>query len=195
MWSILPSQADGLCFSSVSQSLFEIWRQILHFFQPGEWGRVNGRWLRLQIHLDSWLYFYLSSVANQLPLIPECLRMVLWRRRLLACNTCFCWHQNSVFAGHSSSKLNLFQIKTKPKKQSFTWRAYRVFWTLLNFFHLCKYLCHSWSSIPVQGLFAALVLMECLHLSQKYLWTLSGLEKMHSEFKFHTLPAFLYLRI
>lgn len=66
-----------------------------------------------------------------------------------------------------------------------------------NFFHLSpEYLCCSPSTISVRGMFAALVLMEYLYLRQKYSWTLGDLEKMYSEFKFHTIAAFLWhLRI
>lgn len=63
----------------------------------------------------------------------------------------------------------------------------------LNFFHLsAKYLCCSPSGISVQSMFAALI----LYLQQKYIWSLSELEKMYSQFKFHTIAAFLWhLRI
>lgn len=67
----------------------------------------------------------------------------------------------------------------------------------LSFFNLsAKDLYCSPTTISGQGVFAALVLMEYLYLWQKYSWTLSDLEKMYSEFKFHTIAAFLWhLRI
>ena len=98
-----------VCISALLPRTFlKFGGRFLHFFQPEDWSHVNGRWLRSQI--DSWFYFYLSSVASRLPFIPECLCVVLWRRRLLACDACCCWHKTSIFAGHSSSKLKLFWI-------------------------------------------------------------------------------------
>lgn len=127
----------------------------LYFFQPEGWSCVNRRWLRSQIYLGSWFYFCLSSVANQLSFIPQCLCMVLWRRRLLAYDTGFCWHKPTIFASCSSSKLiysdSNFQIKVKPNEQSLLHHmltgSFEHFWTSFIYLsasvvhqvvHLCK---------------------------------------------------------